>query len=312
MRFLALILFLIPVFAFAETLPSLKPIDGPNWEGIKTVSDDKFPEYLESQRDYTSAILEWRRVLYRTQDKNIQQRAYLKIANLYTKLKLYKKSLHVYEQFLSNFTQSDQKVFVLEQIHRLSLLTQNQSKADIALDKLDALSKNGNIENAELYALWLLGLEGKDTFFEAKTPKGQTLKSKLETFPVKENKSIQTATLLSFIPGMGYLYLGYTNWAILILMVNVSFFYALINAMNHKHWGYGFAFGSFAAFVYIGSMFYTGTLATEKAYIHRLEAMQMWTSLQPPFVDDFQSFKYSIQPHSLSPNAKPLQTILKN
>lgn len=319
MKFLAFILCFIPAISFAEVLPSLKAIEAPNWGGGRTIADDKFPEFLEGQQDYVSAILEWRRVIYTTQNKNIQQRAYLSIANLYTKLKEYKSALKTYENYLLLFPQPTKQGFILEQKHRLSVLTGDTSKTLIARSQLHNLSQqeqfkavSQNLEKAELYALWFKGLSGENSFFETYSLKGNVLKENLIDFPVSAHESIQTATLLSFFPGMGYLYLGYVNWAILILMINISFFYALMNAMNHKHWGYGFAFGSFAAFVYISGIFYTGELAMEKAYIARLEAMKTWEGLYPPYMEDFEFVESHIQPHPLSPNAKKLQLLLKN
>lgn len=308
------IVMLWPLLAQAETLPSLGAVETPNWGSDKTLADDKFPEYLEKQEDYTSAILEWRRVIYTSKNKNVHKRAYLSIADLYNKLQKHALALKAYEKYLSLFPKTSQKDDVLAQIHRLSLITGDNNKADTARKQLIKLTEDENFQKAaeklqqvELYGLWHLALNAKDDFFETQSLKGNQLKENLQNFPTENHPWVQTSTLLSLIPGMGYLYLGYTNWAILILMLNASFFYALINAMKHKHWGYGFAFGSFAAFVYIGSMFYTGTLAEEKAYFARVKAMQTWQHLMPQEVDDFNHFQAPIQPHSLSPNSSALK-----
>lgn len=308
MKKLIVALLLLPHLAWAENLPSLTAVDNPKWQGENTIADDKFPEFLETQEDYTSAILEWRRVIYTTQNKHTQKRALASIARLYNKMNRHQKALTAYENYLATFPQVTGKNHILEQIHRLSILTGDHDKAEMArnqLFKLTESSENASekLEQAELYMLWHQALLGADTFAETHSPKGQRLKEKLQAFPVNSHPSVQTATLLSLIPGLGYLYLGYINWAILVFLVNVSFFYALTYAMKHKHWGYGFAFGSFAAFVYVGSMFYASTVAAESAYLNRLSAMEQWHNLQPLHMDDFEnismpSFQLNLAPHS--------------
>ena len=72
MKKLIVALLLLPHLAWAENLPSLTAVDNPKWQGESTIADDKFPEFLETQEDYTSAILEWRRVIYTTQNKHTQ------------------------------------------------------------------------------------------------------------------------------------------------------------------------------------------------------------------------------------------------
>lgn len=313
MRFLLYIFILFPLMAHAEKLPTLQALDDPNWGSGTAIADDKFPEYLEQHEDYLSAIVEWQRVIYRSNNKNVKKRAYLKIANLHNKLNNHKKSLNAYEEYLARYPKTQEMPFILTQIHRLSLLLGDHSKAETARKKIIKLQESKEVEEiqksleqAELYSLWFAGISAKDNFIETQTPKGNELKSNLQKLPTQNHKWVETATLLSLIPGGGYFYLGFPNWGILILLVNISFFYALINAMNHKHWGYGLAFGTVTAFIYIGSMFYSSTLATEKAYFTRLEAMQTWDSLKPEAVDDFKNIPKAIQPFALSPHSKLL------
>ena len=311
MRVFLFIFILFPLLATAEKLPTLQGLDDPNWGSGQTIADDKFPEYLEKNEDYTSAIVEWQRVIYRTSNQNIQKRAYFKIANLYNKLNNHPKALKAYENYLSRYPKTSRKPFILSQIHRLSLLTGDSETAATIRKQMLKLEKSEksdafkeSIEQADLYELWLAGLQAKDTFIETHSEKGSELKDLLKKLPTQNHEQVKKATLLSLFPGGGYFYLGFVNWGVLIFMINLSFFYALLNAMKQKHWGYGLAFGSMAAFIYIGSMFYSSTLATEKAYFTRLEAMKTWDDLKPKAVDDFNNTPKAIQPFALSPHSK--------
>jgi len=119
MRALLFIFILFPLLANAEKLPTLQGLDDPNWGSGQTIADDKFPEYLEKHEDYTSAIVEWQRVIYRTSNQNIQTRAYFKIANLYNKLNNHPKALKAYENYLSRYPKTSKKPLIYWSLYEI-------------------------------------------------------------------------------------------------------------------------------------------------------------------------------------------------
>tara|TARA_R110000868_G_scaffold218576_2_gene469136 strand:- start:66624 stop:67559 length:936 start_codon:yes stop_codon:yes gene_type:complete len=281
---------LLSISAHAETLPTLAAVQSPEWSNSSTVADDKFPEYLEKNGDYLNAILEWRRVIYTSNDKNFHKRALFNIAELYQKQGLYKQSIHAYQNLLTQFPKTKQQPQALYQISRLSDLIGDDLNAGSARSRLLRLEKESDLATeAELHNLWAKGLKINDTFISPQTEKGKLLRANLDDFPVVNTHKTETATILSLIPGLGYVYLGRFNWGILALMLNISFFYAVMTSMKSKHWGYGLSFGTFAAFVYIGNMFHAGSIATQDAYMERLNAMETWQELQPKDVMDFKN-----------------------
>ncbi|MFT7432445.1 MAG: tetratricopeptide (TPR) repeat protein [Alphaproteobacteria bacterium] len=292
----AICLFLSVLNAQAEALPSLAAISTPQLFQTM-VANDKFPTYLEQQGDYQSAALEWQRVVYETSDANLRSRALYRIAGLYHKMGAYEKSIRAYQRLLTVFPNTKRQIAVLYQISRLSDLIGDNLSGNSARSRLVRLHKDNLLTTqAELHNLWAKGLTYSDNFANVYTKKATLLKTKLLENPVNSAQIIETATMLSLIPGVGYMYLGYFAAGILILAITASFFYAVMTAMKAKHWGYGFVFGSFASFIYIIGMFHTSTLATETAHNNRLEHMQSWKALQPKHIHDFSKKPKEVAP----------------
>lgn len=294
--YITTLLFCFTAFsAFAEELPVLMPIADPTFGTSLPVADDKFPEYLEKQGDFLGAILEWRRVIYTTTNKHTHERALLNIARLQSQVGLLEESMRTYENILADFPESTSKETILYELSRHADLIRNAEKGNKYRRALFELAPEGQaFAEAERHYIWALAVEGFDTFPTARNPQNAELVEKLSAHPVHNSHETEKATLLSLIPSAGHFYLGFNTWGFLMLMLNVSFFYALITSMQAKHWGYGFAFGTFAAFVYIAGMMHAGHLAETKAFNARIEMLQNLETLQPKDVEDFPLIKKEI------------------
>lgn len=310
MRYVFFFSFLVicwPVWGVAQRVESLSGLGSVVVEEAGTSFDDAFARTLEKQGFLESALLEWQRVAFVSQNPHVQRRALWQTGVVAQKLGRYDVAIASFKQFAEKFPNDND---VPEVWYRIGLLADSLQlgAGDAArrrLAQLAGLTPNTNTEKAEngtsaapehtlaagaamwhqrlVYAYaWQLAEQG---LVLPKPAEGDTrlatLQQQVKNLQHRQKVFVLAATTVGVVPGLGHIYVG--NWRLgaPALLVAVVLLWALMFALRHKHRPYvavwALLFVSFYGFV-LSDLRHR--LAAETAK-ERLTAMAGWTHLYP-------------------------------
>jgi len=266
-----------------ETPPALPGLASPDFtpSAPARLLDPTFAKHLEEQADYQSAILEWRRVAFTTEDNALKARAYFHIGRLYYLTDQPQKAVSAFENFAAHFPQdvrTEQALYYMV----LSSIDLGSKEVPALIKTMEARFATSDwTKTARYQHLWHLAMQGEEKTFHAKTKQEQQLLQSLKAYPTDVSDKAFMATMLSFIPGAGHLYLGSLSIALAAFVVNLIFFMAFIHALRAKQWAYSMVLGLVFSCIYFGTMFSSYTLTYTTALSARHDAMLSWENMQP-------------------------------
>ena len=288
----------IPVYTVPEVLDGI--VD-PGFNA-QEMADPSFAMYLAENGDTTSAILEWQRLIFRSQDPDLKAKARVEVAKLYIKTQQFSDAARVLQQLQK---QTPQSPHIPQSLYLLSIiadLTHDFNAGAVYRQQLmNRYSTSPELGEAERHTLWYRALAGMDVFPIVYTADARMLKKRLFNFPATDEKKARQATLMSFIPGLGHLTLGDPRTGAILLFFNIIFIWALVTALRSRHFAYATVFGFIWALVYVGTLYSAYVAAHHIAYEKRVEAMDTWDDVRPIFFQSKEHIKTLIKsPHLTS------------
>lgn len=297
-----LLLALLPLAAKAEVLPSLAGLATPNWQNESPLAGEDFAKSLEQDGDYEYAILEWKRITHNTANLRLKARAQFHIAVLFQKMGKHQQALATFEKFGGQFPESEE---LGEALYRMSLSADalKMREGTFIRNRLSNLfPKTEWPEKASYAHLWNRAYQGEDNLPDIGSERGKELLKQLEDYPARPLAKAWVATTLSFIPGLGHLYLSDWRTALMALLINAIFIAALFYSLRFKLWAYASIFGLIVSILYVGTMFSAHSLTHREALEKRIHAMDSWKNLHPD--NTLEGIKP--QAHVISPMEAPL------
>jgi len=286
-----LIIFLAPMLSYGqeststteEVLPSLPGLASPDFVPSVplSVTDPAFPKHLEKMGDSASAILEWRRIAFTTEDASLKAQAYFHIGRLYYLNDQPEESIKAFENFGAHFpkdTRTNQALYYMT----LSSIQLDSKETPSLIGRMEERFADTEWTKSARYAyLWSLAKQGKETGFKAKEKQEKQLLQILKPYPTNVDEKAWMATLLSFLPGAGHLYLDSLSIAAAAFVINFIFFMAFLHALREKQWAYSMVLGLIFSCIYFGTIFSSYTLTYSSALSARLDAMASWENMHP-------------------------------
>lgn len=266
----------------AEQAESLQPLSMPNWGNEKNVEGEDFALFLEKEKDYDSAILEWRRVYFESVNPNLKARALFRIGEIYFTQGKFGKSMETFERFGKDYPKHEN---IAKALYYMTLSADSLTlpEAPLLMARLHSLFKDSPLtEKASYTLLYRSALKGKDNLSPISgSSRSEKLIERLKDYPTNVKDEAWRNTLLSVIPGLGHYRLGDWRSAISAFFINIIFIAALLHSLRRHYWAYSMVFGLIVSILYAGTMFSAHSLTYREALEKRVSAMQKWPDLYP-------------------------------
>ena len=214
----------------------------------------QFIDYLINEGDYSSALLEIRRIEFMGNVSAPQ--LYAKKLLCMRALGMYEEGIFDYETLTDKTLQSDSRVTM--QAAMTYYETTNYEQTVRLLDNDctgdSAATYNRHIVQAIAYAQLGQYTEAEMAFSRAHTPNYDKNLMLLEQLRGQKQKNPTLARYLSIIPGLGYLYSGHKGSALTALLVNGALGYATYTSIKSQNYGVAGLCGLFTMTFYLGNI----------------------------------------------------------
>jgi tetratricopeptide (TPR) repeat protein len=243
-----------PYFAYADTIRDINT----SLAFIKSLINNGY---------YEQAILEIKRVEF---NQPFNKEVFVNELICLKALNEYEKAIYAYETQCPPLYKSDPEI--LYQLATVYYNLNNIDKANQIVSAALIVPQNGN-QQARFYALQGLLYANKYDW-----PNAKSSFLKLRTLPYRADitesnlrliekaeaikyKSPAKASLLSIIPGLGYVYTGHPQTAISSFLLNGVFAYATYSSIKRKNFGVASLTGLFGVSFYIANIYGSGQSA---------------------------------------------------
>ncbi len=259
----------------AEDLPILPALGVPNWE-TNLLTDTSFPQTLEEQGSYASALLEWQRIAHKEQGQTRAQ-ALLRIARLQHLLGRLQQAAATYTAFEKAFP-AHKNLNEVMYWHSRTLPSHMRSK--VLTKMAEKFPQNLWTKEATYRAVWDMTQEGY-TIKNPVDPRAKELIHRLNSVFSDQKQQAFFAATWSLIPGAGYAFIkqwakaGLTFSTIFLLMWTVFF------ALKHRHWPYATTWGMLLLGLWAYSALDVYKETTKNQHLLKLSAMAQWFDLHP-------------------------------
>ena len=231
-------------FAFFVILLPFQCAIGADFQPINADTQFEYAEFLFNAGSYDAAVVEYQRFAYFFPDDQRQRQSLFRIGESYFKLGTLQKALNQF-QSLTNTDPLDQvatdSFFKLADCH---IQMRQNGQALIVLHNLIALTKNNAARDQAYYVMGWIRIEqlewqdARQTFDHLSIPGKENHHIEELTTAIDASSSIKRkipglAGSLSVIPGMGQLYCGRYEDALIAFMVNMGLFWASYESYDH-------------------------------------------------------------------------------
>ena len=232
------------LFAFFIILLPIQSAIGADFQPINADVQFEYAEFLFNAGNYDAAVVEYQRFAYFFPDDQRQRRSLFRIGESYFKLGTLQKALNQF-QSLTNTDPLDQVATdsFFKSIDCHIQMRQN-GQALIVLHNLIALTKSAAVRDQAYYAMGWIRIEqlewqeARQAFDNLSIPGKKNHHIEELTTAIDASSSIKhkipgLAGSLSVIPGMGQLYCGRYEDALIAFMVNIGLFWASYESYDH-------------------------------------------------------------------------------
>ncbi|MDD9912671.1 MAG: tetratricopeptide repeat protein [Alphaproteobacteria bacterium] len=276
MRFLALLLCLLPTFVVAENLPSLPSVDFPTMNAAAT-GDPTFARKLEDLGDINSAILEWQRIAHSSSGAQ-QAYALLKLGRLALNVDQPQRARAALERFMTTFPKHKQ---FIEALYLLSLAVPTEERGSVLRLMERVAADSPWTQEAIYHAVWdhaeTYGFLPEQDYTD---PRIQQLSRRLQDFST-HYPSEEVLLGLAILPGGAHLWFGDLGTGFVYLALLVLLLWIICYAYSHRHWPYIVWWSVVLLAIMVTAFNQAQELALEVEKSDRSNAMAMWTGLHP-------------------------------
>lgn len=214
----------------------------------------QFIDYLINEGDYSSSLLEIRRVEFMGNVSSPQ--LYAKKLLCMRALGMHEEGIFDYETLTDKLLQSDSRVTMQAAMayYETTNYKQTVRLLDSECTEDSATIYNRYIVQAISYAQLGQYTEAEMAFSRANTLTHNKNLMLLEQLKGQKQKNPTLARCLSIIPGLGYLYSGHKGSALTALLVNGALGYATYTSIKSQNYGVAGLCGLFTMSFYLGNI----------------------------------------------------------
>jgi tetratricopeptide (TPR) repeat protein len=265
-RFIALVVIFFLFIPFSKSFAGA--ITSPDRNPSVTITADKQLNYAEdlfSNKDYSTAVMEYKRFIYFFPEDQRVERAMYQTGMSYFLGGDFKAAVDSFKKLVDEYKDTDDAIKSYFKISEAYMKLAAVDLAIINLNNLIMVARDPDVRDAAYYRLGWIYLEtaswekGRQHFSKISVKNKEkfrleTLAAELEKEKLIPKKNPRLAGFLSVIPGAGYLYCERYQDALIAFLINGALIYAAYESFDEGNP----ALGGLLTFVEVG--FYAGNI----------------------------------------------------